>query len=148
MAGKKDQYKSPPFIKLPEYPGGKEALEKFFMENLKYPDEALKNKIEGLVHIAFDVDHNGKVSNPKIIHGLGYGCDEEAIRLVSLLKFTATYNRGMRLKKTMKFRIPFKIKNKGIKIQYELSNQDNQDQENQDTEDKDQGTGYGYTIRF
>ena len=134
------------FLKLPTYPGGNEALGKFLKENIKYPDEARKNNIEGIVHISFDVDHYGRISNEHIIHSLGYGCDEEAIRVVNLLKFNKTYNRGLRIKKTMKLRIPFSSKPQSAGFKYEYVQEKQSDPE--EVKKPDNPTGYGYTIKF
>ena len=43
------------FIKKSTYPGGKEALKKLIKENLKYPKEAIENKIEGNVLLKYKV---------------------------------------------------------------------------------------------
>ena len=142
----KNTPKDKKFLKLPTYPGGKEALDKFLAENLQYPDEARRNRIQGVVHIAFDVDHNGIVSNEQIIHSLGSGCDEEAIRVVRLLKFNKTYNRGVRVKKRMKFRIPFPPRPVSSGFSYEYKEEKKAPAEEEKKEDT--GTGYGYTIRF
>src|SRR5258706_15833284 len=50
---------------------------------LKYPKAAAKNKISGEVVIEMDVDENGMLSNPKVIKSIGYGCGEEALRIVN-----------------------------------------------------------------
>jgi len=47
---------------------------------IKYPKQAQENKISGTVIVEFDRDSNCVFSNPKIIKGLGYGCDEEALK--------------------------------------------------------------------
>ena len=52
-------------------------------QNIKYPKEAIENNIEGRILLTCTVTSQGKVENIKIIRGLGFGCDEEAIRLVS-----------------------------------------------------------------
>ena len=83
------------FIRQPDYPGGKKALDEFIRTNLKYPEEAIRNNIQGSVAVDFDIDIFGDVSNARIKHGIGYGCDEEAIRLVSLLKFQKKRYKGM-----------------------------------------------------
>jgi len=75
------------FIKKPVYPGGPTAYRKFIKENLKYPIAAKTNKIEGTVFVKYSINHNGKVSEAKVIKGIGHGCDEEAIRIIKLLKF-------------------------------------------------------------
>ena len=61
---------------------GFEALEKAIKEDLNYPKEALKHKIEGKVKIQFTVKKNGQLTNFKVVESLGFGCDEEAIRLL------------------------------------------------------------------
>jgi len=52
-----------------------------FNYSVKYPKKAQENKIGGIVMIDFDMDSACVLSNPKIIRGLGYGCDEEALRV-------------------------------------------------------------------
>jgi TonB family protein len=99
------------FLKLPEYPGGKEELRKYVNENLKYPEEALKKKIEGFVLLTAQIDDNGEVLSVSVDKGIGYGCDEEAIRLIEGLHFGGVKNRGMRLTTKKKFKIRFKLKN-------------------------------------
>jgi TonB family protein len=83
------------FLHGTSYPGGIKALREYIETNLKYPEEAVKNAIGGIVSIMFDIDKNGKVSNTKVKHGIGYGCDEEALRLVKSLRYSSTKNRGL-----------------------------------------------------
>jgi len=97
------------FIKKPEYPGGKEALQKFIREHLKYPAEALKHKIEGTVYLNYKIDYDGSATDVKILSGLGHGCDEEAERVVLLLKFSIQKNRGTKLTVRRKLNIHFKL---------------------------------------
>lgn len=75
------------FIKMPYYEGGQKALKQFISDNLKYPEEAGKHKIEGTVQVFFIIGNKGNVIEAKIINSLGYGCDEEALRVIKLLKF-------------------------------------------------------------
>jgi TonB family protein len=55
---------------------------KYVSDSLHYPDSALKNEISGTVIIGFSVSEKGIISNCNVSQGLGYGCDEEALRLV------------------------------------------------------------------
>ena len=71
--------------KQPSFPGGDEARSKFFVENIKYPPEAMKNHVTGKVFITFNVTKNGKITDVKIIKGIGAGCDEEALRVVKMM---------------------------------------------------------------
>lgn len=68
---------------MPEFPGGKKALEKYFTDNLNYPEAAKKAGISGKVTINFVVEADGSLSDIKIIKGLGFGCDEEVLRLIT-----------------------------------------------------------------
>ncbi len=99
------------FIKQPWFEGGPKAMKQYVTENLRYPSEALAQKVEGTVTVRFDIDHKGDVVDAKIIgHTLGHGCDEEAIRLVKSMKFKVEKPRGLRVvyHKTMQvhFRLP------------------------------------------
>jgi len=67
----------------PEFQGGYEGLFKYLAVNLRYPEAAKTYGIQSTVFVSFVVDKTGKVSNIKILRGIGYGCDEEAIRVVS-----------------------------------------------------------------
>ncbi|MDA3943540.1 MAG: energy transducer TonB [Bacteroidetes bacterium] len=107
------------FLDLPRYFGGKTALSKFINENIRYPEEALKAGIEGKVLVGFDIDDNGKVHNPSIIHGIGYGCDEEALRVVGLLRYQKVSNRGKKVLVHNKINIRFKLPVK--KLNYTLT---------------------------
>ncbi len=53
--------------------------------NLAYPEEAAKLKIHGQVIVQFVIDETGKVTRPSILQGIGAGCDDEALRVVSLM---------------------------------------------------------------
>lgn len=75
------------FIRKPIYPGGTKAYRDFINTNLKYPKEALAKKVEGMVIVKYEINHKGNVQNPKVVTKVGSGCDEEAIRIVKLLKF-------------------------------------------------------------
>lgn len=97
------------FLDLPEYPGGKEALQAFVRQHLIYPPEALEKKVEGSVMVQYWVDGQGKVTEAVATHGVGAGCDEEAVRVVKLLKYGKVKNRGMRVKASMKTRIDFRL---------------------------------------
>ncbi|WP_109831031.1 TonB family protein [Reichenbachiella versicolor] len=55
-------------------------------KEMNYPEEALKNNIEGTVVLGFVVKKNGKIKSIEVISGIGYGCDEEAIRVVKKLE--------------------------------------------------------------
>jgi len=67
----------------PEFPGGIVKLAEFIYNNIKYPQEAIDAGIEGRVFLSFMVEEDGSITEVKVMKGLGYGCDEEAVRVVS-----------------------------------------------------------------
>ncbi|QNH61888.1 energy transducer TonB [Hymenobacter sediminicola] len=74
-----------PFITaevMPQFVGGNEALMKYMQKHLKYPPLALRNNIEGKVFISFTVQADGSIADVQVLKGLGFGTDEEAIRVV------------------------------------------------------------------
>ena len=71
-----DTYNRPP-----EFKGN---FKEYIKHNLQYPSRAYKRRINGDVYIRFFIDENGAVSDPQIVRGIGYGCDEEALRLIKL----------------------------------------------------------------
>jgi len=68
----------------PKFPGGIKNLSWFIGQFIKYPEEAVKNNISGIVKVQFMVNKDGHLSNFKIKESLGYGCDKEAIRVLKL----------------------------------------------------------------
>ena len=69
----------------PVFPGGQSDMEQFLSQNMKYPEQAKKEKVEGDVFVRFMVKKDGSIVTPKVISGLGSGCDQEALRLLSVM---------------------------------------------------------------
>ena len=69
----------------PEFPGGMEAMYKFFQDNIRYPKEAKRKNISGKVYITFVVEKDGSISNPRILRDIGGGCGAEAIRVATMM---------------------------------------------------------------
>ncbi len=69
----------------PEFLGGNAAMASFLQKNLKYPSPAVRANIQGRVFVQFTVGSDGKIENVKSIKGIGFGCDEEAERVVKLM---------------------------------------------------------------
>jgi TonB family protein len=65
------------------FPGGRDKFNKFVAESLKYPAEAVKNKIEGEVELSFVVNADGTLSDIKVTKNLAEVLDKEAIRIMS-----------------------------------------------------------------
>jgi protein TonB len=132
MTEKKQKY----FLTQPTYPGGNKALNEFIAKNLHYPEQAVQNNISGSVHLQYVVNDDGIVESVQILKGLGYGCDDEAVRVVKLLKFGKVKNRGLRLKATKKIRINFNKITKSSELTYSLKRQN------------DEPAKINYTIRL
>ncbi|MCF8231607.1 MAG: energy transducer TonB [Bacteroidales bacterium] len=69
----------------PRFPGGQKALFWFLRKFLVYPAKARKNGITGMVRVKFTINTCGSIENVKVVEGIGYGCDKEAIRIMNLL---------------------------------------------------------------
>lgn len=106
-----DKPKAQHVEKVPEYPGGDEAMQKFIVENVVYPKKAIKEKITGTVKVSFVVEKDGSVSGIKVSgKKVGGGCDEEAMRVVALFpKFTPGTQDGKPVKVRMTVPIKFKL---------------------------------------
>ena len=81
----KGGFKTVKLERPPLYIGGSIMIKEIINENLNFPAMAKENKVSGEVHVIFTIDTIGKMSNVKIMRGIGSGCDEEAIRVVKLL---------------------------------------------------------------
>ena len=68
---------------MPEYPGGIQALLDYLMENVKYPEDAEKQKIEGRVIAVFVVETDGSISNVEVVKPVFPSLDAEAVRVLS-----------------------------------------------------------------
>lgn len=75
---------------MPELIGGLESLQR----QVRYPERALRANIQGRVFVQFIVNERGEVENPVVVRGIGGGCDEEAIRVVSQARFVPGMQRG------------------------------------------------------
>ncbi len=93
--------------------GGRKAYKQYLEKNLRYPEVALNNKIEGRVTIQFTVETTGSLNDFKVLRSLGYGCDEEVIRLIKQGPGWSATKRGdevrqSKVKVRMRFALPKK----------------------------------------
>ena len=61
------------------------AMLKFIYDNIKYPELARTEGIEGDVITKFTVQEDGSITNGEVVEGVGFGLDEEAIRVIELM---------------------------------------------------------------
>jgi len=96
--------------KFPEYPGGVEGFYKFLKDNLKYPDEAKRNDINGKVFIKFTIEKDGCVGDVQTLKGIGGGCDEEAVRVIKEMpQWKPGYIKGKPVRISLVIPILFKF---------------------------------------
>ena len=75
-----------PFVvveELPEFPGGKAAMNSWIYSNLKYPAKALENKISGVVNVFFTVSSSGKITNVAVGKSANPALNDEAMRVIN-----------------------------------------------------------------
>ncbi len=66
----------------PEFPGGNIEALKYIAKNIKYPSAAQRANVSGKVFIKFVVERDGSIGDVQILKGIGFGCDEEAQRVI------------------------------------------------------------------
>jgi protein TonB len=83
VVSKKNQKVFDVVEQMPEFPGGMEALVKYMAENMKYPEDAKKQLVEGRVLVQFIVETDGSVSNTEVLKRVFPSLDAEAVRVIS-----------------------------------------------------------------
>ncbi len=97
--------------KMPSFPGGEAAMIKYISENTKYPPMAKEAGIKGTVFVTFVVDREGNITEPKVMKGIGGGCDEEALRVIkSMPKWSAGEQNGKKVLVRMNVPIKFVLR--------------------------------------
>ncbi len=95
---------------MAEFPGGNSAMYKFIAKNLHYPVPALRANVSGKVYLSFVIDKNGEIYDAKITKGMGFGCDEEALRVVqSMPKWNPGRQSGRAVKSMFNLPIVFTL---------------------------------------
>ena len=93
----------------PVFPGGEKKLYEFLSKNLRYPEMAKENSIQGKVYVQFVVWKDGSIKDVKIVKGIHKTLDKEAFRVVNKMP---KWRPGKQLGKVVntKFTIPIKFK--------------------------------------
>lgn len=68
---------------MPMFDNGNGGLAEYLQQQISYPKVAIENNVSGIVMVVFEVNENGLVENVMVENGIGFGCDEEAYRVVS-----------------------------------------------------------------
>jgi TonB family protein len=104
---------TPPVMELATPEGGRKYFKKYLEDNMRYPEQALENNVEGKVTIQFTVGTGGQLSDFRVIRGIGYGCDEEVIRLIKAgPKWSPTKRNDEALKDRVRVRMRFALPKK------------------------------------
>lgn len=142
------------FLKKPYFEGGLTAMRAHIKKHLKYPESALKEKIEGTVILKYQIDHKGNVIATKVVSGLNKECDIEAQRVVKLFKFKVPkIPRKLKVKFTKSIRVNFKIppkpKSKNQTTTTSLSYKLVPSQKESDATSRNKSSGnYSYIIKY
>jgi protein TonB len=93
-----------------QFPGGEVAFEKFIQKSIQYPAIAKAQGIEGKVVVALVIDETGAVNNVEVIQGIGGGCEEEVIRVLSAMpNWAPTKQAGHQVKMKRIFSFNFTL---------------------------------------
>lgn len=94
---------------MPEFPGGMKELLKFLQDNLKYPENAMKNNVQGRVIVQFVVEKDGTLTEFKVARSVDPDLDAEALRVLQTMpKWKLGMQRGKIVR--VKFTVPVSFK--------------------------------------
>lgn len=96
---------------MPKFQGKKSDAFRFFIQkNLRYPEEAQKDSIEGRVFIQFEIDKEGNLINAEVVRGVHSSLDNEALRVTNLSpKWEPAIDNGEKVRVRFTFPIVFKL---------------------------------------
>lgn len=100
----------------PEFPGGIKAMYEFLGANIKYPEAAAKANVQGKVFLNFTITKEGEIRDIQILKGLGFGADQESIRVVSAMP---RWKPGVQSGKpvNVKYTLPIAFQLEGNKVE-------------------------------
>lgn len=92
--------------------GGMESFYKFVKKNIRYPNMARRNGVQGKVYVQFIVDKDGSLTDVRVMRGIGAGCDDEAVRILEKApKWEPGKQRGRPVKQRIVIPIHFLLGN-------------------------------------
>ena len=91
---------------LPVPPKGMKGFTRYLLENLKYPITAREAGTQGMVVLSFVVTAQGKIDAVEVLQGIGNGCDEEAVRVITR---SGTWSPGIKDGKAVATRMNFPV---------------------------------------
>jgi protein TonB len=94
----------------PEFPGGVSQMYRYIGENMKYPSAAQRANVSGKVFVKFVVERDGSIGDISILKGIGFGCDEEASRVIkSMPKWSPGRQNGRNVRVYFTMPISFRL---------------------------------------
>ena len=95
-----------------EFPGGQAALMKWLSNNIRYPEAAQQNDIQGRVVVKFVVEKDGSVGHAEIARGVDKDLDREALRVVNKMpKWQPGKNNGVAVRSYFNLPVTFRLQN-------------------------------------
>lgn len=95
-----------------EFPGGQAALMKWLSSNIRYPEAAAQNDIQGKVVVKFVVEKDGSVAHAEIARGVDRDLDREALRVVNKMpKWQPGKNNGVAVRSYFNLPVTFRLEN-------------------------------------
>lgn len=80
------------------YPKGDTALQIYVNKNIKYSQQAYDKRAYGYVQLSFDVKPDSTLSDIVVLKGVGYGIDEEVVRLIKPLKYAPAISNNVAIR--------------------------------------------------
>ncbi|GGI27711.1 hypothetical protein GCM10008119_29010 [Pedobacter mendelii] len=91
--------------KVPEYPGGMKAFYEYLGKNIKFPERAKKENVQGKVWLSFIVENTGKLTDISVTRGLTKETNAEALRVLTQ---SPKWNAGI-------------VKGKPVRVKYNIN---------------------------
>jgi len=103
----------------PQFPGGKEALNKFLTDNLEYPEAAKKAGAEGIATVRFVVNQDGTISKARAVASSGFNMREDMLEaservVLSMPKWIPAQHKGKAVSCVMNFPLNFRLSTKPV----------------------------------
>ncbi len=91
-----------------KFQDGYNSIIKFVQENIKFPAEAKENNVHGKLMLSVVVEKDGSLSDITVKKGLGYGLDEEIVRIIKMMpKWQPAQHKGKTVRQSQTIVIPF-----------------------------------------
>lgn len=95
-----------------EFPGGQAAMMKWLGNNIRYPESAQQNDIQGKVIVKFVVEKDGSIGNVVVVKGVDKDLDREAVRVVKKMpKWQPGKNNGVPVRSYFNLPVTFRLQN-------------------------------------